>query len=62
MSAEVLRQLTVDHINRAIGDQVQYLTDTHDQSIDAVRITQGMISGLKLAVQLQDEAYKRMNA
>ena len=61
MSAELLRQITIDRINKAIDEQVDYLTETHDQPLDAIRIAQGTIRGLKLAVQLQDQIYRGMN-
>lgn len=61
MSAELLQQVTIDRINRAIDEQVYFLTETHDQPLDTIRIAQGTIRGLKMAVELQSEAYKGMS-
>lgn len=61
MSAEALRQITIERVNREIDQQLAYLTETTDQPIDAVRLTQGVIKGLKLAIDLQNAAYKGMS-
>lgn len=61
MSAEALRQITIERVNREIDQQLAFLTETTDQPIDAVRLTQGVIKGLKLAIDLQNAAFRGMS-
>lgn len=62
MSAEALRAYTIDRINKRIGEHAGDLIERADAPLEQMRYAQGMIAGLKEAVELQNEAYKGMGA
>lgn len=58
--SELLRQLTVERINRRIREHVDTLTDGHTLDLTDLRLAQGKIAGLVEAVEIQNEAFKGM--
>ena len=61
MAAELLRMVTIDRVNKRIGEYVEVLLGFHDRPLDEIRLMQGKIAGLREAVELQNEAYKGMD-
>lgn len=60
MSAELLRQITIERVNKEIAAEIEALVELHDQPLDMIRVAQGRIAGLKRAVEIQNESYKGM--
>lgn len=62
MSAEALRAFTIEKINKRANEHAEDLIGRADAPLDQMRYAQGVIRGLREAVELQNEAYKGMGA
>lgn len=58
MSAELLRQVTIERVNKEIAIEVEALVDLHDQPLDVIRVAQGRIAGMKRVIEIQNDAMR----
>lgn len=61
MSAELLRLVTVERVNKRIDEYVEELLGFHDRTLDEMRLTQGKVAGLREAIQIQADSYRKMD-
>lgn len=62
MSADLLRSRLTEDCSREANTQAEVLVGARQMSLDELRYLQGMIAGLRLAVQLLDDRYKNLHA
>lgn len=60
MSAEALQHHTVQKVRDRIEDYAGELCELADAPLDRLRFSQGVIAGLREALELQRAAYKEM--
>lgn len=60
MSAEALRAYTRDKVATRIGEYTEEAIAATDWPLDKIRLNQGIIRGMREALDLQQEAYKGM--
>ncbi len=60
MSAHALKALTRDKVGKQIDTYVDALVERTSDGLDALRSFQGAIGGMRLALQLMEEAYKEI--
>lgn len=60
MSAEALRAYTREKVQARINDYAEELSGQTEWTVDQMRLNQGIIRGMREALDLQQEAYKGM--
>lgn len=60
MSAEALRAFTAEKVRGKINEYAEELSEQTEWPVDRLRLNQGIIRGLREALDLQQEAYKGM--
>jgi hypothetical protein len=61
MSAEALRVFTAEKVNKEAGLYVEEILTSTEAPLDRIRYNQGFVAGLRRAVELQQEAYIKVN-
>lgn len=60
MSAHALKALTRDKVGREIDQYVDALVERSGDTLDAMRLNQGIVQGMRTALKLQEDAYKEI--
>jgi hypothetical protein len=60
MSAFALRELAVERFHQRINEMAEELADRTRAPLDEMKVMQGHIGGLREAIALIDEVYKRV--
>jgi hypothetical protein len=62
MSATVLRDQVRDDLQKQVREHVGYLADRTSDTLDQLRLNQGRIEGLRIALDLLNQRYRDLNS
>lgn len=62
MSVELLRSRLSEDLHRVINETAAVLVDQRQASLDEMRYNQGLIAGMRIAIDKLDDRYKNLHA
>ena len=60
MSAQALRELVHRDVRKKKDEYMAALVERSEDTLDQMRLSQGIIQGLDLALDVMDEAYRKI--